>query len=86
MFITILRCRAELAQERADRPVIDGTSARQLAAAHRAEVAAAATEAARARSEADSLREALVLRDAELQRMQASATVSVFAPLGKGVP
>jgi predicted amidophosphoribosyltransferase len=72
----LMRRRAELAQKRADRPAMDGTSARQLAAAHGAEVTAAAAEAAHARSEADALREALASCDAELQRMQAIATVS----------
>ena len=65
--------RAELAQERANRPAKDGTSAQQQGAAHRAEVAAAAAEAAQASREAHALRDALAARDAELQRLQVSA-------------
>ena len=63
--------RAQLAEERASRPAPDGASAQRLAAAHRAEAAAAAAEVARARSDSEALRRALAARDAELQRLQA---------------
>ena len=70
--------RAELAQDRASRPASDGASAQQLAAAHRAEVAAAVAAADRARTDVEQLRDALAPRDAELQRLQ------VHAPIYRG--
>ena len=70
---TSMACRAELAQERASRPASDGASVQQqLAAGHRAVVAAAVAAADGARIDAEELRDALAARDAELQRLQVS--------------